>query len=130
MTVQQVSGWALVRERARLSDTLVSAAAVLLALTSLIPLFADLQWVMPAVAIVLVVAAVGCGSRAIGLPVPLIPLVQLMGIIGTITALYASQEAYAKVFPTSQSWDVLRVLVAEGMLDAQAFSAPVPTLRT
>lgn len=128
MTVQQVSGWALVRERARLSDTLVSAAAVLLALTSLIPLFADLQWVMPAVAIVLVVAAVGCGSRAIGLPVPLIPLVQLMGIIGTITALYASQEAYAKVFPTSQSWDVLRVLVAEGMLDAQAFSAPVPTL--
>ena len=123
-----MSGWTLVRERARLSDTLVAACAVLLALVCLVPLFGDLQWVLPAVSAVLVVAILGASCRAIALPIPFIPLVELIGIVGTLTAIYASDEAYGKVFPTAESWDVLRALAAQGMLDAQAFSAPVPTL--
>ena len=123
-----MSGWSFVRERACLSDTIVGGSAVLLSLTCLIPLFSDLQWVLPAVIVVLIVAVLGAASRTIALPVPLIPIVELLGIIGALTAIYASDEAYGKVFPTSQSWDVLRTLASQGMLDAQAFAAPVPTL--
>lgn len=123
-----VSGWALVRERARVSDTIVSACAVLLALVCLIPLFADLSWVLPSVAVVVIVATLGAASRAIALPIPFVPLVELVGIVGTLTAIFASDQAYGKVFPTTESWDVLRALASQGMLDAQAFSAPVPTI--
>ena len=123
-----MSGWALVRERARVSDTIVGASSTLLALLCLVPLFSDLQWVLPAVAVVLIVAVLGAASRAIAMPIPLIPIVQLIGVVGAITGVFASGEAYGKIFPTGESWDALRTLASQGMLDAQAFSAPVPTL--
>ncbi|MDI1289714.1 MAG: DUF3488 and transglutaminase-like domain-containing protein, partial [bacterium] len=123
-----MSGWSLVRERARISDTVVSGCAVLLALICLIPLFDNLEWVLPSVAVVVVVATLGAACRAIALPIPFIPIVELIGIIGSLTVIYASEEAYAKVFPTAESWDVLRALASQGMVDAAAFSAPVPTI--
>lgn len=122
------NGWLLVRERARLADTGVAAAATLLALLSLVPLYADLQWVAPAVAAVAVVALLGAGARAIALPVPFVPIIEAMGVIAVLTAVYTSDLAWAKVVPTTESWDALRPLITEGLLDAQAFSAPVPTL--
>lgn len=126
--VLPVTGWALVRERARLADTVVALSAVLLAMVCMIPLFADLAWVPPAVIVVVVVGALGAGCRAIAMPIPFVPLVQLIGIIGALTAIFASDQAYGKVFPTNEAWDVLHALATQGMLDAQAFSAPVPTV--
>lgn len=123
-----MSGWSLVRERARLSDTTVALSAVLLSMACMIPLFADLAWVLPAVIVAVIVAALGAGCRAIALPIPFVPLVQLIGIVGALTVIFASDQAYGKAFPTTQSWDVLRFLATQGMIDAQAFAAPVPTV--
>ncbi len=122
-----MSGWAVVRERARLADTTVAAVAVILASMCLIPLFVDLAWVLPAVTMVLVIAALGAGSRALGMPLPLIPLVEALGLLITVTTLYAASEAWARLLPTSQAWDVLRALLQQGLQDAQAYAAPVAT---
>jgi transglutaminase-like putative cysteine protease len=123
-----MSGWGLVRSRARLADTIVAGAATALSLICLVPLYADLQWVLPAVLVVLVVAALGAGARAIALPIPLVPIVEGLGIIATITALFAADQAGAKMLPTSEAWDTLRYLLQLGMSDAATYSAPVPTM--
>jgi hypothetical protein len=123
-----MSGWMLVRTRARFADTGIAAAATVLSLSCLVPLFEDLKWVLPAVLVVAVVAVLGAGSRAIALPLPLVPIVELLGVVGTITLLFASEEAWAKAMPTSQAWDALRHLLQLGMADAATFAAPVPTL--
>ena len=123
-----MSGWALVRERARLADTVVAAVAVLLAAACLIPLFADLRWVLPTVTVVVVISALGALSRGLGMPIPFVPIVQALGLVLTVTAMFAAAEAWARLVPTTQAWDVLRALLQGGLLDAQTLAAPVPTL--
>lgn len=120
-----VSGWSLVRARARLADTVVSAVAVLLAGSCLIPLFTDLRWIPSALVVVAVVALLGAGSRALGLPIPFVPLAQALGLLGTLVVIFAGSSAWAGVVPTSQSWSVMQALARQGILDAQTFMAPV-----
>ncbi len=122
-----MSGWAVVRARARLADTSVAAVAVLLASMCLIPLFVDLSWVLPAMTMVIVIASLGAASRALGMPLPLVPLVEALGLILTVTAMYAGPEAWARLVPTSQAWDVLRALLQQGLQEAQTSAAPVST---
>jgi transglutaminase-like putative cysteine protease len=122
-----VTGWHLVRARARLADTVVTACAVLLSMMCLLPLFAGMRWVLPAIVVVGVVCALGAASRAIALPLPLVPVVEMLGVLGTLTALFAGDEAWGRILPTSAAWDVLRALTAAGMLDAQTYAAPVAT---
>lgn len=123
-----MSGWQLVRARARLADTCIAAVATILGLMCLIPLYASMSWLPPAIVMVLVIALVGAGSRAIAMPIPLVPVAELVGLVGTVTVMYAADQAWAKVVPTSQAWDVIRHLISIGMADAQSFSAPVPVL--
>ena len=122
-----MSGWTVVRTRARLADTTVAAVAVMLASLCLIPLFVDLQWVLPAAVMVVVIGFLGAGARALGLPLPLIPVVEALGLLLTLTSMNAASEAWARLVPTSQAWDVLRALVQQGMQDAQTYAAPVAT---
>ena len=61
------------------------------------------------------------------MPVPFVPIVQALGLVLTVTAMFAASEAWARIVPTTQAWDVLRALLQGGLLDAQTFSAPVPT---
>ena len=122
-----MSGWALVRERARIADTLVAASAVLLSAACLIPLFVDLRWVLPTVTVVVVISTLGAVSRGLGMPIPFVPIVQALGLVLTVTAMFAATEAWARLVPTTQAWDVLRALLQGGLLDAQALAPPVPT---
>jgi transglutaminase-like putative cysteine protease len=122
-----MSGWTLVRERARIADTLVAASAVLLATACLIPLFVNLRWVLPTLAVLVVISTLGAVSRGLGMPVPFVPIVQALGLVLTVTAMFAASEAWARIVPTTQAWDVLRALLQRGLLDAQTFAAPVPT---
>lgn len=121
-------GWAFVLRRARLADTAISAAAVLVSMLCLVPLFDDLRWVLPAVMLVAVVAVLGAAGRAIALPIPLIPIVELLGVIAMLTGMFAATEAWARFAPTSEAWSTLRLLTREGLLDAQELTAPAPTL--
>ena len=123
-----MSGWALVRERARIADTVVAAVAVILSAACLIPLFTDLRWVLPAVTVVVVISGLGAVSRGLGMPIPFVPVVQALGLVLTVTAMFAASEAWARIVPTTQAWDVLRGLLQGGLLDAQNYMAPVPTL--
>ncbi len=118
----------MVRERARLVDTLIGVAATLLAAACVIPLFVDLSWVTPALVIVIAVAAVGAGARAVGMPLPLIPITEALALLASITALYAGRWAWGGVIPTSEAWDVILARVSQGMADTLEFSAPVPPL--
>jgi transglutaminase-like putative cysteine protease len=123
-----VSGWALVRERARIADTVVAAVAVILSAACLIPLFTDLRWVLPAVTVVVVISGLGAVSRGLGMPIPFVPVVQALGLLLTVTAMFAASEAWGRIVPTTEAWDVLRGLLQGGLLDAQNYMAPVPTL--
>lgn len=123
-----MTGWSLVRTRARTADTAIGMLAVLLAAGCLIPLFANLSWARPAVAVVVVVAGVGMICRAIAMPLPLVPIAEALGMVLTITAIFAGDAAYARFLPTTESWDVIRALVQVGMQDASTFAAPVPAL--
>jgi len=121
-----VTGWRLVRARACLADTAVAASAVLLAAAGMIPLLEDLSWALPAIVMVVVIAALGAASRAIALPLPLVPIVQALGLILTLTAMAASSQAWAWVVPTPEAWDVIGSLVQQGLQDARDFAAPAP----
>ncbi len=121
-----MSGWRLVRERARLADTAVAGSAVLLAGACVIPLFTDLRWVAPAVVTVVVIALLGAASRGLGMPAPMVPIVQVLGLVLTVTTMFATEEAWARLLPTTEAWNVLRALLRQGLLDAQTFAAPVP----
>ena len=122
-----MSGWQLVRTRARLSDTAIAAMATALGLLSLIPLFEDLAWLPRALVMVVLVALAGAASRAIAMPLPLVPVVEGFTVLAGITVMFAGESAWAKVVPTTESWASVRALLNLGMADAQAFAAPVPT---
>jgi hypothetical protein len=120
--------WALVRERARLADTLVVTITSLTVVACIIPLYADLSWLPAALVMVFLVAALGAVARAIALPIPLIPLLQVVGVAVATTVMVSREEAWGGWFPTEASWGVVRDLARTGLLDADAFSAPVPVL--
>ena len=122
-----MSGWPLVRSRARFADTGVAAAATVLGLLCLGPLFSGMSWLPAAILMVAAIALVGAGCRAVALPLPLIPVAEALALIITVTAMYAADQAWAKLIPTDEAWDVLRRLITVGMREAQALSAPVPT---
>ena len=120
-----MSGWPLVRERARASDTAVGALAVLLAASCLIPLFTNLTWLAPTLVMIVVIAAIGAVTRGLGMPIPLVPLAEALGLVLTVTTMYAAPQAWARIVPTTPAWDVLRGLLQQGLQDAQTFAAPV-----
>ena len=122
-----MTGWRLVRSRARLSDTAVAAGAMALALLSLVPLFEDLAWLPKALVMVGLVAVAGAASRAIAMPLPLVPVVEGFTVLAGVTLMFAGDSAWGRVVPTTESWAAIRSLLTLGMADAQAFAAPVPT---
>lgn len=127
-TPAAAADWDHVIRRARLADTGIVLVANLLAMLCLVPLFTDLGWVTLAAIMVVVVAVVGAGSRAIGLPLPLVPVAETMAVLITLTAMFAGEHAWAGLIPTSEAWDTLRIIIREGMIDADALAAPVPVL--
>jgi transglutaminase-like putative cysteine protease len=120
-----MSGWQLVRERARTSDTAVGALAVLLSALCLIPLFTNLTWVAPTVVMIAVIAVIGAVTRGLGMPIPFVPVTEAVGLLLTVTTMYAAPQAWARIIPTTPAWDALRALLQQGLQDAQTFAAPV-----
>ncbi len=123
----EAPSWDLVRERARPADTAVALTATVLVLSCLVPLFNDLAWVLPAVTMALVVSGAGLASRAIALPVPFVPIVQFITIIGMLTAMFVVDTAWARLLPTAESAQALARLASMGLQDSQVLAAPVPT---
>jgi transglutaminase-like putative cysteine protease len=120
-----------------------AALATLLAACALTPVFSSLAWVLPVVAVVLVVLAGGLlmrlGAPALwarlggGRPVPgrvaavgvaLVPLGQLFLVLTLLTARYAPGEARLGVLPTRASLARLMTVLVEGGAELREQATP------
>ncbi len=110
----------------RLTATLGGALASLLCAFALAPLFNGLWWLR--LAFVAATAAAGAAvlGRALRLPVPVIVLLEILGLLVTATALCAQETSLAVLVPTGQTMHTLLSLIAAGRDDVARFAAPVP----
>jgi hypothetical protein len=121
----------------------MAALATALGACALTPVFTSGAWLLPVVAVVLVVLAGGLlfrmGAPALwarlmhGLPVPgpiaavgiaLVPLGQLLLVLCLLTARYAPGEAVAGVLPTRDSLAALAAVLANGSAELQEQATP------
>ncbi|MFF5107751.1 transglutaminaseTgpA domain-containing protein [Streptosporangium sp. NPDC000509] len=101
----------------------VATGAVALALY---PLFQGGAWFWSSLGAILVVTGVGMLAGHYTLPGWLAPPVQVLAVLLYLTAVFAGDEAWARVFPTWDSLDRLDELLTTGFADIQRFAAPVP----
>jgi transglutaminase-like putative cysteine protease len=120
-----------------------AALATLLAACALTPVFASLAWLLPVVAVVLVVLAGGLlmrvGGPALwariggGRPVPgrvavvgvaLVPLGQLFLVLALLTARYAPAKARLGVLPTRASLARLMTVLTDGGAELREQATP------
>lgn len=105
--------------------TLVTAIAMLLASSSLRPLFATLEWLGPVIGGTALAAIVGLIARLTVRPLPVtIVLAPIVGLL-YITALYAPTHAYAGFIPSADSLHDLQLLYKAATADAKTLVAPV-----
>ncbi|ROO83951.1 transglutaminase superfamily protein [Actinocorallia herbida] len=103
-----------------------AAAASALAATSLVPLFQDRSWALPALGAIAVVALAGAVVRRFRLP----PVFTLVGAFAALhlylTAYFTGAHALLWVIPTTDSISEMLSLLREGRHTAQTYAAPLP----
>lgn len=92
---------------------MVTALATLASAACLQPLLDGAWWMPPAAIAVAVVAGVGVALRAIGAPLPMHPIIQCAALIGTLTMMFARDEA-TWGFPGPAAVYRLQGLVVQG----------------
>ncbi|WP_239337226.1 DUF3488 and transglutaminase-like domain-containing protein [Frankia sp. CiP3] len=113
--------------RLQLVPTAGAALASLLCASALAPLFDGFWWWFGPV-IVATAVAVGTAAlaRALRLAIPVGIVSGLLGLLITVTALYARETAVAGLLPTGRTVDALRSLIIAGRDDVSQLAAPVP----
>ncbi|NHC45572.1 DUF3488 and transglutaminase-like domain-containing protein [Motilibacter aurantiacus] len=112
----------------RLRLVIAEAVAVLLAASSLWPVFEDRRWLLPVVVAVVVPIAACELLRRVGLPRVLVPLGGLAALLLLLVVTRARDVAPFGIVPSPAAMDRLQALVDEGFSAIQAFATPVPTL--
>ncbi|MBB2912851.1 transglutaminase-like putative cysteine protease [Streptosporangium becharense] len=105
---------------------IASGAATAAVAVSLYPLFQGDDWFWTSLGAILVVAGVGALIGRRTLPAWLAPPAQLTALLVYLTAVFAREDAWARVVPTGRSVAELGDLLAAGFADIQRFAAPVP----
>lgn len=105
---------------------LASAVAVLLAATALVPVYADLGWVLPAAGAVTAVAVSGALARLGGLPRIVQPLASVLGLGAFVVLAFATPTLAYRVLPTTGTAELLAGTLRQGLLEVREFAAPVP----
>ena len=104
---------------------LAGAAATALSATTLLTVFTDYDWLLPAL-LALAVAVGGCeAARQLGFPRPLVPLVALAALLLVLMVEFAAAEAWYLVIPNGAVVSRIGDLVAQARHDIRALSAPV-----
>lgn len=85
--------------RARPLATVAAAVATLTASLSVVPLFDSGRWIIPTVVAVFTMALTGATARALGLPPPLQPLLQVLVLLTLLTVMFAQPAAAFGIFP-------------------------------
>jgi len=101
----------------------VATGAVAIALY---PLFQGGAWFWSSLGAILVVTGVGMLVGHYALPGWPAPLAQVLAVFLYLTAVFAGDEAWARVLPTWDSLARLDGLLTTGFTDIQRFAAPVP----
>lgn len=114
-------------ERARPAATAAAALATLCAATTLVPLYDSARWVVPVILTVAAVAFAGAVARAVRLPAPLQPIVQLVVLLTILTILYAQPEAALGFLPGPAALEQLQAFTRESLVVADAAVTPVPS---
>ncbi|WP_322762435.1 DUF3488 and transglutaminase-like domain-containing protein [Frankia sp. Cr2] len=113
--------------RLRLSPPIGGALASLLCASALTPLFEGFWWWFgPVIVATAVAVATAALARTLRLAIPVALVFGLLGLVITVTALYARETAVAGLVPTGRTVDALRTLVTAGRDDVSRLAAPVP----
>lgn len=111
-----------VRERL----TLAAAFAVALGSASLVPLYADLGWLLPVLGAIAAVAGAGLVGRRTRLPGPLQPLLTSAALALYTCAVFAGGTLTLGLLPHRRSITLLTDLVQAGLADVEQLAPPVP----
>jgi transglutaminase-like putative cysteine protease len=106
--------------------TLATAAATMLASTALYSLFAGQSWFWAGAGATVVVAGTGALTRLRPLPVIVGLAASLAALLLYLNLVFAASRSWLGVIPTASSLGDLRDVAAQGMVDADRFSPPVP----
>lgn len=115
-------------ERVRPGATLAGALATATACVILLPLFDSGAWLAPTLAAIAIMALTGALARAIRLPIPLQPILQVAALVCLLTLYFARKVAVAGFIPGPVAIDQLRDLARAGLIQADIVLAPVPTI--
>ncbi len=110
--------------RDRLS--LAAALAVLLACSSLQPVFDSLDWFPRTVGAVLVVALVSVGVRRLDLPRPLQPVATTAALLAYLVVVFAGSTLHVGVLPGAGSVRALHALLQTSGTDLAQYAPPAP----
>lgn len=113
--------------RAQPALTAAAAFATVCAALALVPLFDSGRWVVPVLLITAVMALTGAVSRAVRLPAPLQPLVQLAVLATCLTVTFARPAAAFGFLPGPVALGELQRIARAALTQADAALAPVPT---
>ena len=112
--------------RARPGATAAAALATVAAGVTLLPLFESLAWVGPTLLAVAAMAATGMLGRAISLPLPLQPILQLLVLLTLLTVMFAQPAATLGFLPGPTALEELQDLTRSALVQADALLSPVP----
>ncbi len=113
--------------RARPLATAAGALATLTASLSVVPLFDSGRWIIPTIAGVLTMALTGAVARAVGLPPPLQPILQVLVLLTLLTVMFVQPAAALGIFPGPVALTELQELTRIALVEAESALAPVPT---
>ena len=116
--------------RIRPAATIAAAIATMTASLSVVPLFDSGRWIVPTALAILLMATVGAFSRAVALPAPLQPVLQLLALLTLLTLMFAQPAAALGIFPGPVALSELQDLTRLALVEAEAALAPVPTTDT
>lgn len=117
-------------ERIRPLATAAAALATVTATMSVLPLFDSGRWIMPTLAGILAMALTGAAARAVSLPPPLQPILQLIVLLTVLTVMFVQPAAALGIFPGPVAITELQELTRIALVEAEAAQAPVPTSDT
>lgn len=106
--------------------TLAAGVAVLLACSSLWPLFDGGGWAPEVLGAVLVVLAASLAGRRLGVSGHLQPLVSGAGLAVLVVTVFARDTLRAGALPTGQTVARFETLLAAARADIEQYAAPIP----
>ncbi len=107
--------------------TVAAALAVVLTSSALVPIYADLGWLLRVVGAVLAVALAGALARRARLPGALQPIATLLGLAAYVVVVFAPATLNYGVLPWEDTLSLLRGILDEGLRDVEELGPPVPT---